>query len=92
MSNKGSGSWRYQAVYVEYGEGKEIIREYSICEVCIDKDDKLEVWTLNYNKSPLGSSLDSLIKDIQLMMDDVRHWKAVPFKSLKEGMVFEHTE
>jgi len=83
-------SWRYQAVYVVYnGKEDELDREYSICEVYLDKDDKLEMWTENFRKGPYGSSFDSLIKDIQLMMDDVRKWKAVPFKSLKEGMVFE---
>jgi len=86
-----SGSWRYQAVYVEHAGEKAISKEYSICEVHLDKDDKLRAWTENYHKGAFGDDLDGLIASLQLMMDDIRLWKAVPYNSLKEGMVFERT-
>ena len=92
MSNKGSGSWRYQAVYIEYGDGRAIDKEYSICEVYLDKDDKLRTWTENCHISAGGYNLAGLIGSLQLMMNDVHYWKPVPFNSLKPGMVFERAE
>ena len=78
--------WHYLPVYIEYDDGH---REYSLCEVALDKDGKLLAWTKNYKMSPYGDDIDDLIGDLQDMYQDARKWKAVKFSSLKEGMVFE---
>ena len=89
MSKK-SASWRYQPVYREYDTGT---KEYSICEVYLDKNEKLEMWTENYSIAPFGSgNIDDLIGDLELMIDDARKWKPVSFNSLTKGMIFERVE
>ena len=46
MSKSKNGGWRYQVVYIEHGNGdNEGIVEFSICEVYLDKDGKLEMWS-----------------------------------------------
>jgi hypothetical protein len=81
-------SWRHQAVYEEY-DGN---REYSICEVYLDKEGKFVTCTTSHHIGPLRFGLNGLIESLQRMMDEVHYWKVVPFKSLKPGMVFEHAE
>jgi len=81
--------WRYQAVYIDRDEET---REYSICEVYLDEDGKLEGWTENSSIAPYGTSYEELIGDLQIMMEDTRRWKAVPFDSMSVGMTFERNE
>ena len=83
-------SWRYQAVYTERTNvDEEVIKEYTICEVYLNSDDKLETWTESHKMNPFGESIDELLGDLKLMIKDVRRWKPVEFKSLKTGMLFE---
>ena len=90
--NKKSG-WRYQAVYIEHDTAdKEKTADFSICEVYLDKDGKLEMWTESHKMSPHGETLEELAEDLQFMTDDVRKWKPVPFNSLQVGMNFERAE
>jgi len=85
--------WRYQAVYVERNiEENEKSLEFSICEVYLDKDGKLEMWTEDSKMSPFGNSIDELTNDLQFMINDVQKWKPVPFNSLQVGMDFKRTE
>jgi len=49
-------------------------------------------WSASHHIGPFGYGLDDLIDSLQRMMDEVRYWKEVPFKSLKPGMVFERIE
>ena len=92
MKEKNS-SWRYQAVYIEHNTDEpEKTLEFSICEVYLDKDDKLEMWTESRQISPMGDTIDELLGDLQLMIDDVRNWKPVGFNSLSVGMAFEREQ
>lgn len=85
--------WRYQAVFIERETAEnEKALEYSICEVYLDKDEKLEMWTENYQISPHGDTVDELLGDLQYMIDDARKWKPVNFNSLQVGMTFEKAE
>jgi len=89
MSRKKSG-WRYQAVYIERDVGEdEKAKEYSICEIYIDKDGKLEMWTENPRIAPYGLSDIELAEGLRLMLEDIGIWKAVAFDSLCVGMTFE---
>jgi hypothetical protein len=84
--------WRYQAVYIERdADENEKILEFSICEVYLDKDGKLKMWTESHRMSPYGETIDELIGDLQFMIDDVRKWQPVPFNSMQVGMDFERT-
>ena len=79
-------TWRYQAVYLERDMGE---KEYSICEIYLDKNGKLEAWTENHQMSPYGFTLKELRGDLRIMMKDVRKWKPVDFNSLQIGMTFK---
>ena len=93
MSKDKNSSWRYQSVYIERDAGNdEKALEFSICEIYLDKDGKLETWTENSKMSPFGDTVEELLGDLQFMIDDVRKWKAVPFDSMQVGMSFEKTE
>ena len=90
MSKNKKSSWRYQAVYIERDIGKnEKYLEYSICEVYLDKDGKLEMWTEDHKMSPYGNTLKELKGDLKFMLDDVRKWKPVDFNSLQVGITFK---
>ena len=91
MKNKLKDCWRYQAVYVErkHEEG-ESTKEYSMCEVYLDKNGKLEAWTESKSIAPYGESIDELNNDIQLMLNDLSKWTAVAFDSLYVGMEFKN--
>ena len=83
-------TWRYQAVYIENHNGN---KEYSICEVYLDDDGKLDSWTESHRIHPFGSeTLNELINDLQRMMDDANRWKPVPTNKLQVGMTFEQSE
>jgi hypothetical protein len=84
------GGWRYQAVYIErdIGEDKKA-KEYSICEIYLDKDGKLEMWTENPSIAPYGLSYAELAGGLRLMLEDIAIWEAVAFDSLCAGMTFE---
>jgi hypothetical protein len=72
MRRKKDGCWRYQAVYIEREIGEnEKVKEYSICEIYLDKDEKLEMWTENPSIAPYGLSYDELIGSLHLMLEDV---------------------
>jgi len=89
MSKNESGGWRYQTVYIEHGTGDgEITREYSLCEVYLDKNGKLDKWTESRSMSPMGESVEELIDDLQFMLNDAAKWKSVEFESMKVGMTF----
>ena len=86
----GNGSWRYQIVYVEHSNDdgdKSCV--FSICEIYLDKYGKLEAWTENPQMKPYGETLDELIGDLQMMLDDAHKWEPVSFSSLKTGMTFK---
>jgi len=89
MKNILKDCWRYQAVYVEREFGNDdITKEYSICEVYLDKNGKLEAWTENASVAPHGESVNELTKDIHFMLSDLSKWEAVAFNSLYVGMDF----
>jgi hypothetical protein len=93
MRRKKDGCWRYQAVYIEREIGEnEKVKEYSICEIYLDKDEKLEMWTENPSIAPYGLSHDELVGSLHLMLEDVEKWEAVPFDSLCIGMAFDRKD
>jgi len=91
MKNKLKNCWRYQAVYIEreHKDGK-ITKEYSMCEIYLDKKGKLEAWTESKSIAPYGESVEELNKDIQFMLNDLSKWTAVAFESLYVGMEFNN--
>jgi len=90
MNRKKDGGWRYQAVFLERDiDEDEKAREYSICEIYLDKDGKLEMWTENPSIAPYGLSYSELTKSLRLMLKDIEIWEAVAFDSLSVGMTFE---
>ena len=82
----GKGCWRYQVVYTINEYNKE--REYSLCEVYLDENEKLEMWTENHAMRPYGDNEKELIEDLKIMLSDAKKWEAVPFQSLETGMTF----
>ncbi|MCL2564409.1 MAG: hypothetical protein FWE24_01185 [Defluviitaleaceae bacterium] len=89
MSKNKSGGWRYQTLYIEHGTGDdEITREYTLCEVYLDKDGKLEDSNENHAMSPMGDSVDELIGTLQIMLEDAAKWEPVEFESMQVGMTF----
>ena len=93
MNKNKSGSWRYQAVYIEHDTGKnKKDREYSICEIYLDKDGRLENWTESPSIAPGGVTFEELTGDIRFMLDDVSKWEAVAFESLRVGMTIEENK
>jgi len=82
-------TWHYQPVYTETPDKQ---CEYSVCEVYLDADGLLEYWTEKVNISPYGESVEELISDLQLMIQDVAKWKAIPFDSLEAGALLEQNE
>ena len=82
-------SWRYQPVYIEHNVDDEVIKEFSLCEVYLDSNDKLEMWTEKHEIAPHGNDIEDLVGSVELMLNDARRWKAVPFESLRVGMKLE---
>ena len=89
MDTSRDGGWRYQAVYVE---NKDNACEYSVCEVYLDANGRLEAWTESRRIAPLGETLDELLGDIRCMTEDISKWKPVPYNALRAGMTFEHSD
>jgi len=93
MGKNENCSWRYQTVYIEHGTSDdEITREYTLCEVYLDKDGKLEGSTENHAMSPMGDSVDELIGTLQIMLEDAAKWEPVEFESMQVGMTFRKKE
>ena len=81
--------WRYQTVYFEHRTcNNGITREYSLCEVYLDKDGKLDKWTESRSMSPMGESVEELLGDLQFMLNDAAKWESVEFESMQVGMTF----
>lgn len=78
-------AWRYQPVWRD----TPIERVYSICEIYIDENDRLEAWTESPEIWPGGNSKEEALLDIMRMYVDCARWEAVPFESLRVGMVFD---
>ena len=86
----GETTWRYQAVYnvKEIEDGKKHYT-FSVCEVYLDEDGKLCMWTEDAFMKPIGEIHAELIQDLEHMLKDVKEWEPVRFDSLEEGMTFE---
>lgn len=79
-------SWRYQPVWVDHGEE----RVFSLCEVYLDKDGRLEGWTEKPVMEAIGiDDVQDLRGCLAQMLADSYRWKPVAFSSLKVGMTFE---
>ena len=88
--DEGKSCWRYQLVYTvnEHSE----LREYSICEIYLDENGKLKMWTESPAMRPYGNDEEELIGDLQLMLNDARSWDAVPFDALEKGITFKRSQ
>jgi len=90
MSRCDKDGWRYQAVYSKNQNSLGgTYNAYTICEIYLDVNGKLKSWTENNAIPPSGETIEELIDDINLILEDVSKWKPVPFESLKVGMTFE---
>ena len=92
MKMSKNSSWRYQAVYVEKDSSNKDVDmnlSYSICEIYLDKESKLEKWTESREIPPNGYTYEELVEDIRLMLNDVLAFKPVPYDTLQVGMTFE---
>jgi len=78
-------TWRYQAVWREH-DGE---RAYSICEIYLDDDGRLDNWTQNPAIAPGGDSCEELQRDIGRMSEACRNWEPVAFEALQAGMTFK---
>lgn len=78
-------AWRYQPVWKDFGEQ----RVYSLCEVYIDADGKLESWTDDPAMIPQGEEPDELRMDLTHMLMDSMRWVPVAVDTLTVGMTFQ---
>ncbi len=85
-------TWRYQPVFVTTTVGAESIQTFTICEVYIDKDKRLEAWTENRSVQPSGGSLSDLQSDLAYMLADSFRWEPVEFSELLVGMTFKRSD
>ena len=78
--------WRYQTVFKKTDE--ETFK-FSLCEVYLDDDGKLEYWTENAEMTPCGETYDELLGDTKYMFEDAKKWLPVEFDKMEVGMTFE---
>lgn len=81
-------TWRYQPVWTGPTENPS----YSLAEVYLDDEGRLQNWTQSEAMTPVGDSVLDLIGALAHMIGDASQWKPVPFSSLKVGMTFERVE
>lgn len=81
-------TWRYQPVWVGTPEDPS----YSLAEVYLDAEGRLENWTQDPAMRAIGNSIPDLIGALALMIGDAAKYKPVAFSSLAVGMVFERVE
>lgn len=77
-------SWHYLPVY----SGKGLDKAFSLCEVYLDKNQRLKSWTAKSAIAPIGNDVGDLAGALNLMAKDVKRWKPVKFDTLKVGMKF----
>ncbi len=81
--------WRYQPVWADF-QGE---RTYSLVEVYLDDDGKLDCWTAEPAvEVALGNDQEDLIAELTHMAEDARKWKPVDWADLKVGMTFERAQ
>ena len=74
--------WHYLTVYRDHGEE----RHFSLCEVYLDDQGKLDFWVPNPEMSPGGEDITSLTRTLGLMLLDAQAWEPVRFDDLKVGL------
>ena len=90
LINKQNTTWRYQAVFGENENDFDgTCNVYTICEVYLDADGKLEFWTESEAIAASGETIEELTADLQLMLKDISTWQPIHFDSLEIGMTFE---
>jgi len=84
-------TWRYQAVWHEHDDGRadENDRAYSLCEVYLNEDGRLDSWTMNPAIAPGSDTWEELQRDIGRMNEACQNWEPVAFESLRPGMTFK---
>lgn len=92
--NSNGGCWRYQVVIRKhFDENKQHTWDtFSLCEIYLDSEGRLEGSAENMNISPSGNDIEDLVGSIENMLSDARKWKPVCEEDLKVGMTFEKTE
>lgn len=81
-------TWRYQVVWTEHKVLDEIERVYSLCEVYLDKAERLTKWS-DPGMFPTGGDLADLRGTLIHMLTEAYRYKPVRCDELKEGMKFE---
>lgn len=81
-------TWRYQPVWIGPPEDPS----YSLTEVYLDAEGRLENWTQTEAITPTGNSIDDLTAELGRMQEDANNYKPVAFSALKVGMVFERVD
>ena len=84
-------TWRYQAVWHEHDDGRadEKDRAYSLCEVYLNEDGRLDSWTMNPAIAPGSDTWEGLQRDIGRMYEDCWNWEPVAVADLHAGMTFK---
>jgi hypothetical protein len=77
--------WHYLTVYRDRGDE----RYFSLCQVHLDEEGKLDFWVPDPEASPGGDDSRSLARTLGLMMLGARAWKPVRFEDLKPGMTLQ---
>jgi len=64
-------------------------KAYTICEIYLDTNGRLEGWTDCKAMAPNGETIEELTDDLKMMLKDISAWKPVSYDSLTAGMTFE---
>ena len=82
-------SLRYQPVWRDDPAGG---RSYSLCEVYLDEQERLDHWTECAAIPAGGVDLDDLTGDLRHMLEDAEEWEPISFASLEAGMQFKRRD
>lgn len=79
--------WRYQPVWAD-SNGE---RTFGLCEVYLDADGKLEMWTESMEMGAIGNDMEDLVGTCARMLVDAQKWVPVEHAALQVGETFAQT-
>jgi hypothetical protein len=77
--------WRYQPVWTGQTEEERV---YSVCEVYLDRENKLMLWAKDPAAAPVGEDGKDLLVAIAQMRRDCLEWEPVDHEKLETGQEF----
>jgi len=91
MSDTSFRGWHYLPIIANDGDNGNATDSpwYSIIEVFLNDDGKLEYWDSSPRQAPGGETIEELENDLANMLHDLRHWEPVEYSSLTAGMEFK---